>query len=251
MTDPMTSATNEWTRAFERMQEPLRWYQEQMLEIYEPMRRFSDELMEAYRPIIQYWERLLAQMGTTASGTMSDTAQIQRQFGGMFEPMRQQMDALQDRLSDTQQLQQRMQEAFAPVRSQVEQFQAQATQALAVQIEQFEQRMREAGEIQADVERSLEPMRQQMEEFQNTLEQMFERQMQRFQESVREIYEPLRAELTRVAEASADATASAATRSDNYENQTREELYELAQQRDIEGRSSMSKQELIDALRSN
>lgn len=34
-----------------------------------------------------------------------------------------------------------------------------------------------------------------------------------------------------------------------YENRTREELYELAAERDIEGRSSMSKKELIAALR--
>jgi len=35
-----------------------------------------------------------------------------------------------------------------------------------------------------------------------------------------------------------------------YEDRTRDELYELAIQREIDGRSSMRKSELIDALRS-
>jgi hypothetical protein len=35
----------------------------------------------------------------------------------------------------------------------------------------------------------------------------------------------------------------------SYENRTRDELYELAAERDIEGRSTMRKAELIDALR--
>lgn len=34
-----------------------------------------------------------------------------------------------------------------------------------------------------------------------------------------------------------------------YEERTKDELYNLARQRHIDGRSSMSKQELIDALR--
>jgi hemerythrin superfamily protein len=34
-----------------------------------------------------------------------------------------------------------------------------------------------------------------------------------------------------------------------YEDRTREELYELAQERDIDGRADMSKEELVDALR--
>ena len=40
-------------------------------------------------------------------------------------------------------------------------------------------------------------------------------------------------------------------KSDPYEDRTKEELYELAQIIDIEGRSSMSKSELIEALRNN
>lgn len=34
-----------------------------------------------------------------------------------------------------------------------------------------------------------------------------------------------------------------------YEQRTKDELYELAQERDIEGRSSMSKSDLVKALR--
>jgi DNA end-binding protein Ku len=35
---------------------------------------------------------------------------------------------------------------------------------------------------------------------------------------------------------------------DGYRDLTRDQLYELAQQRDIPGRSSMSKRELVEAL---
>lgn len=38
-------------------------------------------------------------------------------------------------------------------------------------------------------------------------------------------------------------------KSDAYEDWTKEELYERAQELDIEGRSAMSKDELIEALR--
>lgn len=41
---------------------------------------------------------------------------------------------------------------------------------------------------------------------------------------------------------------TAASSSDGYETLTREQLYELAQQRDLSGRSSMSKRQLIEAL---
>ncbi len=46
-----------------------------------------------------------------------------------------------------------------------------------------------------------------------------------------------------------DDAASSSTSTDDYENRTREELYELAKERDLPGRSSLSKSELVAALR--
>ncbi|GAK89649.1 MULTISPECIES: DUF7218 family protein [Nonlabens] len=37
----------------------------------------------------------------------------------------------------------------------------------------------------------------------------------------------------------------------NYESRTKDELYQKAKEIDIDGRSNMNKQELIDALRNN
>ncbi len=49
----------------------------------------------------------------------------------------------------------------------------------------------------------------------------------------------------------ASDVAEAAGRAGPYEEWTKDELYERAQELDIEGRSEMNKEELIDALRSN
>ena len=54
------------------------------------------------------------------------------------------------------------------------------------------------------------------------------------------------------AEPAAEATAPATASShDRYDEMTREQLYDLAQERDISGRSSMSKAELVAALRAS
>lgn len=61
-----------------------------------------------------------------------------------------------------------------------------------------------------------------------------------------------RREVRETAETATRAVRKAFSESDArpYEDRTRKELYDLATLRDIEGRSSMRKAELIDALRS-
>ncbi|SDS35743.1 Rho termination factor N-terminal domain-containing protein [Corynebacterium timonense] len=74
-----------------------------------------------------------------------------------------------------------------------------------------------------------------------------------------ELYEKLRDEGNSKSKSAAIANKAAATsrsavgekggESGSYEDWTREELYERAQELEIEGRSSMTKDELIKALR--
>lgn len=74
-----------------------------------------------------------------------------------------------------------------------------------------------------------------------------------------ELYERLRAEGNSKSKAAAIANAAARDgrdavgkrggTSDAYEEWTKDELYERAQELEIEGRSTMSKDELIEALR--
>lgn len=74
-----------------------------------------------------------------------------------------------------------------------------------------------------------------------------------------ELYEKLRQEGNSKSKAAAIANAAANTsrsevgkkggKSGSYEDWTKDELYERAQELDIEGRSSMDKDELIEALR--
>ncbi|OEX92629.1 Rho termination factor [Corynebacterium sp. BCW_4722] len=74
-----------------------------------------------------------------------------------------------------------------------------------------------------------------------------------------ELYERLREEGNSKSKAAAIANAAARDgrsdvgkrggESDAYEEWTKEELYERAQELDIQGRSDMSKDELIEALR--
>lgn len=74
-----------------------------------------------------------------------------------------------------------------------------------------------------------------------------------------ELYERLREEGNSKSKAAAIANAAARDgrsevgerggESDAYEDWTKEELYERAQELDIQGRSDMSKDELIEALR--
>ena len=76
-----------------------------------------------------------------------------------------------------------------------------------------------------------------------------------------EQYEALRREgaskekAARVANSSAGSSRSATGRKGgkggDYEDRTRDELYDRAEEVGIEGRSSMSKSELIDALRNH
>ena len=51
--------------------------------------------------------------------------------------------------------------------------------------------------------------------------------------------------------ANADNAGERGGQSPPYEDWTKDDLYERAQELDIEGRSDMSKDELIDALRNN
>lgn len=53
------------------------------------------------------------------------------------------------------------------------------------------------------------------------------------------------------AASSRSATGRKGGRGDDYEDRTRDELYDRAREIGIEGRSSMSKAELIDALRNH
>lgn len=74
-----------------------------------------------------------------------------------------------------------------------------------------------------------------------------------------ELYERLREEGNSKSKSAAIANAAANSsrekigeqggNSDSYDEWTKEELYERAQELDIDGRSEMSKDELIDALR--
>lgn len=49
--------------------------------------------------------------------------------------------------------------------------------------------------------------------------------------------------------ANAQASGDVDAKSTQYEERTKDDLYELAQERDIDGRSAMTKDELIEALR--
>ena len=53
------------------------------------------------------------------------------------------------------------------------------------------------------------------------------------------------------AQAAGDDPGRKGGKASRYEDRTREELYEQAQELDIEGRSDMTKKELIDALRNH
>ncbi len=56
--------------------------------------------------------------------------------------------------------------------------------------------------------------------------------------------------VSRQADRSGDRVAGAVAKSGGYEDWTKDELYEKAQELDIDGRSQMSKDELVEALRS-
>jgi hypothetical protein len=70
-------------------------------------------------------------------------------------------------------------------------------------------------------------------------------------------YEALRREgnskekAARIANTNATAAGRRGGKSSRYEDHTKQELYERAKQVGIEGRSKMSKSELIDALRNH
>ncbi|MFD0860606.1 Rho termination factor N-terminal domain-containing protein [Sungkyunkwania multivorans] len=51
--------------------------------------------------------------------------------------------------------------------------------------------------------------------------------------------------------ANTDNSGKKGGKASNYEDRTKEELYQQAQELEIEGRSTMNKEELIEALRNN
>ena len=98
--------------------------------------------------------------------------------------------------------------------------------------------------------------RRMFEAWRSTMQAMLEQNQRLYSQTMsnaQEVAGQATRSATRTAQATTDAaketTAQAAAMADKLAAMTREELYEMAQDEDIQGRSQMSKEELVEALR--
>ncbi len=271
--DPSRSESSEVTRIFQQLQEPLRLYQEQLLRVWEPIMRYQQQVLDAYQPLLQLWPGTAAELGKLASE--GQAAELGQEIERLYEPLRSQVELFEAGLRDAERLQVKLEETFAPLRRQLERFQDRVVEGFEGQLSQLESRLRDAGRLQDEIGQALEPMREQMQQFESTLERSLDAQLARLREAVDALYEPLVGQMERLhsrlesaaqeqaggaaaeeqaggpaAEAAAVPGADAGEEYESrLEDMTKQQLAQLAQQRGVQGRTQMSKAELIEALR--